>query len=358
MSTASWRRCAPAEPSVSFAPLHTERLLLRPARADDLDALVERRNEPEVAALQAWSLPYTRARGEQLFEGLLTMDGPQTDEWWMLTIADHDDAAVYGDLALRLTWDGRTAEIGYTLARQHWGQGYATEAATTLVQHLFEQLDVRRVEAMLHPANTASARVIERCGLLYEGRTRGSYWVGDEQTDDLLYGMLRSDWDAWRSRPRTPARLVELVEITPDNAGEVERLRTHRSQRAFVSSVTESLADALIPEVVDGAPVVPWYRAVRADDELVGFVMVTEPTAHHPDPYLWRLLVDRLQQRRGIGTRVLDLVVEQCRSWGSTALDTSWEEGGGSPAPLYLEYGFVPTGRIIDGETEGRLELT
>ncbi|MEO1055553.1 MAG: GNAT family N-acetyltransferase [Actinomycetota bacterium] len=342
---------------MTFAPLRTERLLLRPARTTDLDALIERRNEPEVAALQAWEVPYTRERAAQLFEGLLAMDGPQTDEWWMLTIADHGDTAVYGDLALRLTWDGRTAEIGYTLARAHWGQGYATEASAALIEHLFEHLGVHRIEATLHPANTASARVIERCGLLYEGRTRGSFWVGDEQTDDLLYGMLRNDWDVWRGRPRTPPDRVELVEITPDNARAVTRLRTHHSQQAFVSPVIDSFADALVPEVIDGAPVVPWYRAVQADEDLVGFVMVAEPTSHHPDPYLWRLLIDRLHQRRGIGTRVLDLVVDQCRSWNADALDTSWEEGHGSPAPLYLGYGFAPTGRIIDGETEGRLEL-
>ncbi|HEY6634407.1 MAG TPA: GNAT family N-acetyltransferase [Acidimicrobiia bacterium] len=89
----------------------------------------------------------------------------------------------------------------------------------------------------------------------------------------------------------------------------------------------------------------------------MGFVMMALATDHHPDPYLWRLLVDRMHQRRGIGTRIMAMVVDQCREWGASALVTSWEEGPGSPRPFYLRLGFEPTGRIIDEETEGRLAL-
>jgi diamine N-acetyltransferase len=118
-----------------------------------------------------------------------------------------------------------------------------------------------------------------------------------------------------------------------------------------------SFADALFPEAVDGAPVVPWMRAVEADGVLVGFVMLAIPTEHHPEPYLWRLLIDRMHQRRGIGGTVLDLVAGECRAMGAGTLLTSWVEGKGSPRPLYLRHGFEPTGRIVDGETEGRAQL-
>ncbi len=56
---------------------------------------------------------------------MAAMDGPANDEWWMLTIADPDDTVVLGELVVHLTWEGRTAEIGYTLARDAWGRGYA-----------------------------------------------------------------------------------------------------------------------------------------------------------------------------------------------------------------------------------------
>lgn len=116
-----------------------------------------------------------------------------------------------------------------------------------------------------------------------------------------------------------------------------------------------SFADALIPEIYNGAPMVPWMRAVYGDDELVGFVMLALVTAAHPEPYLWRLLVDRLHQRRGIGRRVLDLMVEECETRGWSTLTTSWDPRRGTPELFYLSYGFVPTGEIEDDEIVARL---
>jgi RimJ/RimL family protein N-acetyltransferase len=286
----------------------------------------------------------------------MAMDGPADDEWWMFTIADRADTAVFGDLVVKLSWEGRTAEIGYTLARTAWGKGYAVEAAEALVASLFEDLGVTRVEGMLHPDNTASAQVLERIGMLFEGQTRSSFWVGDENSDDWLYGMIRDDWEAWRDRPRNRPDTVELVEITHANRAAVIALTTHRSQQRFVAPVVRSLAEALIPPVESGVVEIPWYRAVVADDEIVGFVMVARSQAGPlPDPYLWRLLIDRMHQRRGIGGRVIDLVVEQCRRWGDSALLVSWVPGKGSPEPMYLARGFAPTGTIHDGEIEARL---
>jgi RimJ/RimL family protein N-acetyltransferase len=226
-----------------------------------------------------------------------------------------------------------------------------------LVEYLFEGLGVTRVFGMLHPENVASAMVLERTGLLFEGHTRSSYWVGDEVSDDWIYGMTRADWETWRDRPRDPPETVSLIEVTTENEGKVSKLVTHKTQEAFVAPMCWSFADALFPEVVDGAPVVPWMRAVIADEEIAGFVMLALRTDHHPEPYLWRLLIDRRHQRRGIGGRALDLVSEECRGMGDSTLLTSWVEGKGSPRPFYLRHGFEPTGKIVDEETEARKQL-
>jgi diamine N-acetyltransferase len=208
---------------------------------------------------------------------------------------------------------------------------------------------------MLDPANPASARVLERTGFLYEGRTRSSFWDKGVVSDDFIYGMIKADRDEWVARPRHRPDVVELIEVTTDNFEQVAELKTHESQKEFVAPMLWSFSDAHFPEVVDGAPVVPWMRAVMADGVLVGFVMLALTTEHHPEPYLWRLLIDRMHQRRGIGHRIIELVTEECRGWGDSSLVTSWEEGLGSPRPFYEGIGFVPTGRIVDGETEARL---
>ncbi|MEZ5096021.1 MAG: GNAT family N-acetyltransferase [Nocardioides sp.] len=96
---------------------------------------------------------------------------------------------------------------------------------------------------------------------------------------------------------------------------------------------------------------------VEADGEAAAFVMLTAVTQAHPEPFLWRLLVDRRHQRRGIGARALDRVADLLREEGATALVTSWQDGAGGPRPFYLRYGFAETGRLIDGEHEARLAL-
>lgn len=287
----------------------------------------------------------------------LAKSGPEDGKWWTGTVVLNTTDEVVGDVVVNLTWEGRSAEIGYTFDSRHWGQGYAVEAADALVSFLFSELGVSRVSGTLHPDNLASAMVLERVGLLFEGHTRGSFWVGDENSDDWIYGMTGSDWDAWRERPRDRPEEVELVPVTPDNAWDLYKLRTHKSQERFVATMADSYADALFPDVENGAPVVPWLRGVRADGEYVGFVMMTEVTEHHPDGYLWRFLIDRLHQRRGLGSTVLRLVEEECRTMGATELYTSWVEGKGSPGDFYVRNGFEPTGEIEDGETVARKRL-
>jgi RimJ/RimL family protein N-acetyltransferase len=340
-----------------FSPLRTDRLLLRPMRTDDAEPIAARRSDPDVARYQNWTTPYPIERAQAMVTDIVAMDGPTDDEWWMLTIADPDDSTVLGDLVVHLSWQGRTAEIGYSLARDAWGRGYAVEAATELVRYLFDDVGVTRVEAMLHPDNPASAMVLERIGMRFEGHTRSSFWLGDDNSDDWIYAVTRADWEAWRDRPRHRPDSVEFVEIDADNRSAVMRLATHTSQERFVAPVMQSLAEALVPPVENGITVVPWYRAVAADGQLAGFVMLARSQPGAEEPWLWRLLVDRTHQRRGIGSRIIDLVVEQCLEWGDATILTSWVPGKGSPEPMYRARGFVPTGEIDDGEVVARRRL-
>jgi len=340
-----------------FNPIRTERLLIRPFRTDDAVGLAQRRNDPEVARYQDWSVPYPLDLADKIVLELVAMDGPQNGEWWMAVVCDIHRGEAFGDLALHLSQKARTAEVGYTFAREHWGNGYAVEALEALVEYLFDDLGVTRVFGMLHPDNRASAMVLERTGFLFEGHTRSSFWDEDEVSDDWIYGLTRRDREIWRDRLQGTPIVVSLVDVTVENEEVISNLRTHKTQESMVAPVGRSFTDALFPEVVDGAPMVPWMRGVVADDEMVGFVMLALRSDHHREPYLWRLLIDRLHQRRGIGGRVLDLIADECKTMGDTALLTSWVEGKGSPRPFYERHGFKPTGNILDGETEARWRL-
>jgi RimJ/RimL family protein N-acetyltransferase len=341
----------------SFLPIRTQRLVLRHLGPSDVTALTNYRNDPDVARYQDWELPYTRDLAHQLVDEMAAVDAPAPGAWMQIAIAEQDDCLV-GDLAVGLDPSGQLALIGYTLAPVHQGKGYATEAAGALVDRLFDRLGLHRVGASLDPANVPSARVLERLGFRYEGRNVSSAFVRGQWYDDDRYAILADERRAWNTRDVRPPRDVRLVDITAANAREVGRLAVHHSQERLVAPVLVSFADAMFPDGDDaGGTVEPWYRAIQADGELVGFVMVAEVTPTNPDPYLWRLLVDRHHQNRGIGRRVVEQLAERHRAEGHRRMAVSWVPGPGSPERFYLGLGFVPTGDVEHGEVVARLPL-
>ncbi|MFG3479373.1 GNAT family N-acetyltransferase [Streptomyces sp. NPDC047980] len=148
---------------------------------------------------------------------------------------------------------------------------------------------------------------------------------------------------------------VHLREITDDNRDAVRALRVRRDQKQFVASVSKSLKEAAkTPEAH------PWFRAVYRDDEPVGFVMLAWRPPGGPyrgRHFLWRFLVDKRHQRRGLGREALAQIAALVRADGGTELLTSYEPGDGEPWPFYRKLGFEPTGDIDDGEIVLRLTL-
>jgi diamine N-acetyltransferase len=152
---------------------------------------------------------------------------------------------------------------------------------------------------------------------------------------------------------------VTLRELTDANRDDVLALRVAPGQERFVGSVAESLRNAeAYPEAN------PWYRAVYAADEAVGFVMLSWDCVPRPPEiigpwFLWKLLIGEHHQRRGYGREVVELVADLVRAGGASELLTSYVPGGdGGPRPFYERLGFVPTGDVDDiGEIILSLDL-
>lgn len=151
---------------------------------------------------------------------------------------------------------------------------------------------------------------------------------------------------------------IALREITDDNVDAVRALRTTPEQEQFVSTVDYSLREA--QENPQGNP---WFRAIYADDQPVGFVMLSWDVEPQPPDingpwFLWKLLIDHRHQHLGYGTEVMRQIVEIVRAEGATELLTSHVPGDGSPAGFYQRLGFVPRGDLDpDGEIILRLPL-
>lgn len=337
-------------------PLTTDRLTIRFPRESDIDTLTAYRNDPQVAALQDWDLPYPRERAERL----VAVQSTRTD---LVPGAGHQlaiehEGELIGDIYLGLDEHCGTADIGYTFAAAHHGQGYAVEAVAAIVDDVIDRLGVHRVVAHLSPENGASARLLERLGMTFEYVAEKSYWWRGAWDDNLHYAMSADQRRTWRDRPRTAPEQVKLVELTHENVWTYRRLRTHRSQDQFVATMDQSFIDALFPEPEQGYPVVPLMRGIEADGEPAGFLMWADGiNPGTPDPYLWRFLIDRLHQGRGIGREALRLWVDELRAAGHTQVETSWVQAKGGPEAFYLGFGFELTGEYDDGEAVARLRL-
>ena len=173
----------------------TERLLVRPLRAEDLEAFVAYRSDPDVARYQSWDSPYSMADAELLLSSQRGLGFGQPGVGLQVAVVDRASGVVCGDCFVRIASDQpRTAEIGVTLARASQGRGLATEALRAVLAELFELHGMHRVFAQADDRNVAVQRLLERLGFRCEARHVQADWFKGEWSTLRLYAMLNGEW--------------------------------------------------------------------------------------------------------------------------------------------------------------------
>jgi [ribosomal protein S5]-alanine N-acetyltransferase len=175
--------------------IRTARLALRWITADDVPALFEIFSDPVVC--RYWSRPAmtTTAAASALREEIVDYFESRTLFQW--GIVDASTSRLLGTCTLAaLSEQHRRAELGYALARAHWGKGYVQEALRALLDFAFDTLDLHRIEADVDPRNAASIRVLERLHFRREGHLRERYHMLGEVQDAYWYGLLKAEWKA------------------------------------------------------------------------------------------------------------------------------------------------------------------
>lgn len=174
--------------------LTTARLVLRALAATDATAVAASAGDRRVARfLVQVPSPYPIALARRWVAGRIA--------WWAesggmtLAIAERArPAALVGTVALRRV--GHRAELGYWLAFDSWGKGYATEAAGALVALGFAELGLERIYAQVLEGNDASVRVMTKLGFVHEGTKRRHARKGRRMLDVHFFGALRDEWRA------------------------------------------------------------------------------------------------------------------------------------------------------------------
>ena len=143
---------------------------------------------------------------------------------------------------------------------------------------------------------------------------------------------------------------VSLREVTAETVRTICELRPRPPGDKYVAPNAVSIAEACFDPTA-------WYRAVYANDEPVGFVMLEDDIANR-EYFLWRLMIAEGHERKGYGRRVVDLLCDYVRTRpGATELLTSWGPGDDGPERFYRRIGFEPTGEVDDGEIVARRPL-
>ncbi len=181
----------------SFADLRfeTPRLVLRPFRHADAADLFAVYSDPEVfrhVPIGDWK--HVDEAHQRIARDINTM---AIGEYIRLAVERREDSRVLGEVLLfKFDLSSRRAEIGYALARSAWGCGYVAEALPPLIEYGFRELNLNRLEAVIDPRNTASAKVLERFGFAHEATLREHFILRGETGDTGIYGLLRREWEA------------------------------------------------------------------------------------------------------------------------------------------------------------------
>src|SRR5512139_2357309 len=167
---------------------------LRPLRVGDAAALYAYLRDPIVTELTSYpvaSVPMVEAIIER---ALSRWKAGELSKWGVAL--EHDDQLV-GTCGFN-EWSKvhRWAELGFDLARAHWGKGLMRQAVAAVLQWTYRQDQVDRVHAFVRVDNRRSARLLERSGFVREGRLRNYRVCRGQPYDFYIYGLLRSDWAA------------------------------------------------------------------------------------------------------------------------------------------------------------------
>jgi [ribosomal protein S5]-alanine N-acetyltransferase len=173
--------------------LETERLVLRKMTLDDAGAVFAYASDPEVTRYVLWET-HRSVEDSRAFLDLTARkyQGGGEPDWGMVYKGDGRLVGTCGFVG----WsrEHARAELGYVLNRSYRGRGLAPEAVRAMIAFGFEEMDLNRVEARCVAENTASARVMEKAGMTYEGTLRQREFLKGTYRDMKLYATLRGEY--------------------------------------------------------------------------------------------------------------------------------------------------------------------
>ncbi len=173
------------------AKIETKRLLLRPLESGDSKAIF-RNISHDRDVLRYYLAPYIEREEEASVEG--TVNACRTQKMYCFAVVLRETGEVIGMLN-QCSSPNRymhTAELGYAIGKAYWNKGYTTEALRAAIDFMFAR-GIHKVTCCHITENTASGRVMQKCGMIYEGIRKDELYYHDRYWDTANYYVLNPD---------------------------------------------------------------------------------------------------------------------------------------------------------------------
>ncbi|WP_431122307.1 GNAT family N-acetyltransferase [Flagellimonas flava] len=175
--------------------LKTERLLISPISPTDLEKIHELHSLPETDQFNTLGIPENIEETEQIINDWIAKNNNGESRHFTLKIESAVNGEFIGLIAMNLGPPKfRSAEVWYKLHSNFWKQGYATESLHKLLEFGFSELHLHRIEAGCAVENLGSIRVLEKVGMIREGRKRQVLPLKQGWSDNFHYAILATDF--------------------------------------------------------------------------------------------------------------------------------------------------------------------
>ena len=174
--------------------IETERLILRKLTMRDASDMFRYCQDKEVARHVLWEAHTSILETRAYIRYNLYQYRSGAPASWGIELRETN--RVVGTIGyMSYNADNSTVEIGYSLTREQWSKGLMTEALRAVIDETFHTLKVHRIEAMHFTDNSASGRVMAKCGMTHEGHMRERICCKGVFRDVEMWGILRKDWE-------------------------------------------------------------------------------------------------------------------------------------------------------------------
>ncbi|UCC16213.1 MAG: GNAT family N-acetyltransferase [Dehalococcoidales bacterium] len=182
--------------------LKGSKVTLRPVNKSDVEYMTRWMSDAEVTRYITPYLPITEMAEEKYVE-ILSMNTEGSIAYFIIDAIERDHQKPVGAIELGdINTNDHCASFGISIGeKDYWSKGYGTEAAQLIIRYGFEQLNLHRISSVVFSFNERSLRLHTKVGFIQEGLRREAWYRDGEYHDEVLFGLLRKEWQV-KNKPK------------------------------------------------------------------------------------------------------------------------------------------------------------